>query len=156
MSGRWAATSPRPASWPPGPGARGLLTAVGLQARCGPAIRYVTDLIAQGYAGEILSATLVGSGGSWGATIPSAAARYLADPADGATMLSIPFGHTIDAVAAALGEPAVQHATLATRRPMVLDADSGEHGAHDRRRPDRRDRRPARRRGAVRALPRRA
>jgi predicted dehydrogenase len=106
--------------------ARGLLTAVGLQARCGPAIRYVTDLIAQGYAGEILSATLVGSGGSWGATIPSAAARYLADPADGATMLSIPFGHTIDAVAAALGEPAVQHAALATRRPMVLDADRGE------------------------------
>jgi predicted dehydrogenase len=108
-----------------GADARGLVTAVGLQARCAPAIRYVTDLVAQGYAGEILSATLVGSGGSWGATIPSAAARYLASPADGATMLSIPFGHTIDAVAAALGEPAVQHATLATRRPMVLDADSG-------------------------------
>ncbi len=109
-----------------GADARGLFTAVGLQARCAPAIRYVTDLVAQGYAGEILSATLVGSGGSWGATIPSAAARYLASPADGATMLSIPFGHTIDAVAAALGEPAVQHATLATRRPMVLDADRGE------------------------------
>jgi predicted dehydrogenase len=107
-------------------GARGLFTAVGLQARCAPAIRYVTDLVAQGYAGEILPATLVGPGGSWGATIPSAAARYLASAADGATMLSIPFGHTIDAVAAALGEPAVQHATLATRRPMVLDADRGD------------------------------
>ena len=106
--------------------ARGLLTAVGLQARSAPAVRYVADLIAQGYAGEVLSATLVGSGGSWGATIPAAGARYLADPAAGATMLTIPFGHTVDGLALALGEPAVQHATLATRRPLVLDADSGD------------------------------
>jgi predicted dehydrogenase len=106
--------------------ARGLLTAVGLQARSAPAVRYVADLVADGYAGEVLSTTLVGSGGSWGATISSAGARYILDPADGATMLTIPFGHTIDALASALGEPAVQHATLATRRPMVLDAESGD------------------------------
>jgi predicted dehydrogenase len=106
--------------------ARGLRTVAGLQARSAPAVRYVADLVAQGYAGEVLSATLVGSGGSWGDTIPSASARYLIDPAHGATMLTIPFGHTIDGLAAALGEPDVQHATLATRRPMVLDADSGD------------------------------
>jgi predicted dehydrogenase len=41
-------------------------------------------------------------------------------------MLTIPFGHTVDGLAAALGEPAVQHATLATRRAQVRDADSGD------------------------------
>jgi len=106
--------------------ARGLLTAVGLQARSIPAVRYVADLVAQGYAGEVLSATLVGSGGSWGDVVPSASARYLVDPANGATMLTIPFGHTIDGLAAALGEPEVRGAALATRRPEVLDADSGD------------------------------
>jgi predicted dehydrogenase len=106
--------------------ARGLRTAVGLQACSAPAVRYVADLVADGYAGEVLSTTLVGSGGGWGASIPSAGARYLATPGDGATMLTIPFGHTIDAVAAALGEPTVQRATLATRRGTVLDADSGD------------------------------
>ena len=113
----------RPGGRRPRPGAahRGR-TAGALRA----AVRYVADLIAQGYAGEVLSATLVGSGGSWGATIPAAGARYLADPAAGATMLTIPFGHTVDGLALALGEPAVQHATLATRRPLVLDADSGD------------------------------
>jgi predicted dehydrogenase len=89
-------------------------------------VRYLTDLVAQGYAGEILSSTLTGSGMNWGATIPSAGARYLADPAAGATMLTIPFGHTIDGLATALGEPDVQHATLATRRSLVRDADSGD------------------------------
>jgi predicted dehydrogenase len=98
---------------------------VGLQARSAPPVRYAADLVADGYVGEVLSTTLVGSGGSWGPTISSAAARYILDPADGATMLTIPFGHTIDALASALGEPAVQHATLATRRTMVLDAESG-------------------------------
>ena len=105
--------------------ARGLLTAVGLQARSAPAVRYVADLVADGYVGEVLSTTLVGSGGGWGATI-SSAARYILEPTDGTTMLTVPFGHTIDALASALGEPAVQHATLATRRTMVLDADSGD------------------------------
>ena len=86
----------------------------------------LADLVAQGYAGEILSATLTGSGMNWGATIPSADARYLADPAAGATMLTIPFGHTIDGLAAVLGEPAVSRATLATRRAQVRHADSGD------------------------------
>ncbi len=106
--------------------ARGLLTAVGLQARSIPAVRYVADLVARGYAGEVLSATLVGSGGSWGDAVPSASARYLVDPANGATMLTIPFGHTIDGLAAVLGEPEVRGATLATRRPQVRDAGRGD------------------------------
>ena len=49
-------------------------TAVGLQARCSPTVRYVRDLIRDGYVGEVLSTTLVGSagGGSGASEIPEA------------------------------------------------------------------------------------
>jgi predicted dehydrogenase len=104
---------------------RGVFTAVGLQARSAPAIRYVADLIADGYIGEVLATTLTGSGGSWGATVAGAGAHYLLDAANGATMLTIPFGHTIDAVAAVLGEPTVLSASLATRRARVADTEGG-------------------------------
>jgi predicted dehydrogenase len=105
--------------------ARGLLTVVGLQARSAPAVRYVADLVADGYVGQVLSTTLTGSGSVWGAVVRDPGGRYLTDPANGATMLTIPFGHTLDAVAAVLGEPAALRATLATRRPQVLDVASG-------------------------------
>lgn len=104
---------------------RGLSTAVGLQARSAPAVRYLRDLVADGYVGEVLSTTLVGSGGRWGGEVESAGERYLLDAANGATMLTIPFAHTLDAVASVLGEPRDLTATLATRRTVAHDAESG-------------------------------
>jgi predicted dehydrogenase len=103
----------------------GVLTATGLQARSAPAIRYVADLVADGYVGDVLSSTLTGSGGNWGATAAGEDSHYLLDAANGATMLTIPFGHTIDAVAAVLGEPVVDSATLTTRQAVVTDTQSG-------------------------------
>lgn len=105
---------------------RGLTTAVGLQARSAPAVRYVRDLVADGYVGEVLSTTVVGSGGPWGAQVESAGQHYLLDAGNGATMLTIPFGHTLDGVASVLGEPEDLTATLATRRTRVVDAGTGE------------------------------
>ncbi len=104
---------------------RGVLTAVGLQARSAPAVRYAADLVADGYLGEVQSSTLTGSGGNWGATVTGEASHYLLDAANGATMLTIPFGHTIDAVASVLGEPTVLSATLATRLATATDTESG-------------------------------
>jgi predicted dehydrogenase len=106
-------------------GAAGVFTATGLQARSAPLIRYVADLVAGGYLGEVLSSTLNGSGGGWGATVAGAGSHYLLDADNGATMLTIPFGHTIDAVASVLGEPVLEQATLATRRDTVTDAEDG-------------------------------
>src|SRR5438552_13659693 len=40
----------------------GVLAVAGLQARSAPAVGYVHDLIDEGYVGEVLSTTLVGSG----------------------------------------------------------------------------------------------
>ena len=105
--------------------ARELSTAVGLQARSAPAVSYLRDLVADGYVGEVLSTTLVGSAGSWGAEMSPPGAHYLLDSANGATMLTIPFAHTLDAVASVLGEPEEVTATMATRRTLVRDPDGG-------------------------------
>lgn len=98
---------------------------VGLQARATPAIRFAADLIAAGEIGEVLSTTMVGVGESWGASV-SPANEYLIDPANGATMLTIPFGHAVDVLAWTLGEFAEISATMATRRPTVHHAVTGE------------------------------
>lgn len=95
--------------------ARGVIGAVGLQARSAPSFNYVRDLIAQGYVGTVLSTTLVGSGMNWGAFIDQPNA-YTADKANGATLLTIPFGHTIDAVTMCLGEFTSVTAMLVNRR----------------------------------------
>jgi predicted dehydrogenase len=94
---------------------------VGLQARSAPTIRFLIDLITDGYIGTVLSTTMVGSGGSWGETTDSRNA-YTLDRATGATMLTIPFGHAVDALAAVLGEFETLQATMATRRPQVREA----------------------------------
>src|SRR5216110_1826380 len=49
---------------------KGVLAVAGLQARAAPAVAYVHDLIEQGYVGEVLSTTLIGSGMGWGPAMP--------------------------------------------------------------------------------------
>ncbi|MGW0511826.1 Gfo/Idh/MocA family protein [Streptomyces olivaceoviridis] len=104
---------------------RGVRTAVGLQSRSAPAVRYLRDLVAQGYVGEVLSTTLVGSGGGWGPVVASRGA-YTADRANGATLMTIPFGHTLDALTMCLSGFAGLTATTATRRGKVRVAETGE------------------------------
>ncbi|MYT29670.1 MULTISPECIES: Gfo/Idh/MocA family oxidoreductase [unclassified Streptomyces] len=104
---------------------KGLRTFVGLQARSAPPVRYVRDLIASGYVGEVLSTSIIASGRGWGGDIPGRNA-YTLDPANGATMLTVPFGHTIDALTMTLGEFTDLGATMATRRTSVRDEATGE------------------------------
>ncbi|MBF6621151.1 MAG: Gfo/Idh/MocA family oxidoreductase [Patulibacter sp.] len=104
---------------------RGVRTAVGLQARSSPVVRYVRDLVADGYVGTVLSTTMVQSGRSWGATVHPAS-HYVLDAANGATMLTISAGHQLDAVTMVLGELEQVDATLATRRTVVRDQETGE------------------------------
>ncbi|KAA6223906.1 gfo/Idh/MocA family oxidoreductase [Streptomyces albofaciens JCM 4342] len=110
--------------------AKGIRTFVGLQARSAPQIRYVRDLIADGYVGEVLSTSVIASGRGWGAEFEPGGA-YLLDRTNGASMLTIPFGHTIDAVTMALGEFTDLGATLATRRPKVRNQVTGEAARMD-------------------------
>ena len=96
----------------------GVRTAVGLQARSAPVFRYVRDLVAQGYVGEVLSASVIGSGMGWGGQVEAANA-YTLDKATGASMLMIPLGHTVDALCACLGEFREVTATTALRQSMA-------------------------------------
>lgn len=104
--------------------ARGLRTFTGLQARSAPAVRHLRDLIADGYVGEVLSTDLVASGGAWGAAFPVGEA-YLLDSSTGANMLTIPFGHTLDALVTVLGDVDEATAVTATRRTAITDPATG-------------------------------
>src|ERR1700740_716239 len=74
---------------------KGVRHAVGLQGQVSPAINYTKDLIADGYVGRVLSAVMIGCAPNWGPTIDRA---YQADFANGANLLTITGGHTIDAL----------------------------------------------------------
>jgi predicted dehydrogenase len=98
---------------------RGILAVAGLQARSASTVAYLRDLVKQGYVGELLSTTLIGSGMGWGATVDPYNA-YLNDKKNGATMLSIALGHTADALCYCLGEVRELSATTAMRRKSFL------------------------------------
>src|SRR5881275_1710802 len=104
---------------------QGVLAVAGLQARSAPAVAYVRDLVEQGYVGEVLSATLVGSGMGWGPTVEPFNV-YLNERKNGATMLSVAVGHTADALCHCLGEVRELSATMTMRRQTFTIAETGE------------------------------
>jgi predicted dehydrogenase len=109
--------------------AKGVLGVVGTQAPLAPEIEYLRQLIADGFVGDVLSTTLVARGGALqgGGAIPDKKIHaYLLDHANGATILTIPVGHTLAALTSVLGEVAEVSAVLATRRTTALAADTGE------------------------------
>src|SRR5437016_4288495 len=61
----------------------------------------------------------------WGPTVESFN-TYLNDKKNGATMLSIPLGHTVDALCYCLGEVRELSATMTTRRKTFTIAETGE------------------------------
>ncbi|MDA0172571.1 Gfo/Idh/MocA family oxidoreductase [Solirubrobacter taibaiensis] len=93
-------------------------TFVGLQGRSAPVFRWLADLVANGYVGDVLSATVVASTEGWGSPA-SERMRYTLDRENGATMLTIAFGHAIDTVSMVVGELDDVVATTATRRAQV-------------------------------------
>jgi predicted dehydrogenase len=106
---------------------KGVRGVIGTQARVAPEIIHLRRLIADGFAGEVLSTTLVAHGGGWGGSIPvKQTGTYLLDAANGATMLTIPFGHTLAALRDVLGEIASRSSVLATRRTTAVALDTGE------------------------------
>src|SRR6266699_864972 len=104
---------------------KGVLAVVGLQVRSAPSVAYVHDLIKQGYVGDVLSTTVIGSGMGWGPTEEPFNA-YLNDKKNGATMLSIALGHAADAMCYCLGEVRELSATMTVRRKTFTIAGTGE------------------------------
>ena len=102
---------------------QGVLTMVGMQGRAAPAFLWLRELIDEGYVGEVVSCSMVQyrdgilsrtSGSSW-----------QADPSNGATTLTILFGHAIDTLCMCLGEFRAVSATVETRVPQWRETDTG-------------------------------
>src|SRR6266550_520519 len=72
----------------------GLRTVVGLQARQAPAIEFVQQLLRDGYVGEVLSTTMVGL--SIPGDVVGQPNAYMLDKGNGANLLTIPVGHSLD------------------------------------------------------------
>ena len=103
----------------------GVRTVCGAQASHSPVLQYARDLVRDGRLGTVLSTTLVADAGSWGAVMPQNIA-YALDASNGATMLSVPIGHTLTGVASVLGKTCDVQALVSTRREHCTIAETGE------------------------------
>lgn len=84
----------------------GVVATVGLQMRAAVEVKYLKKIIEEGYVGDVLATAILADAGGWGAETVADLA-YLNDKSNGATMLSIPFGHTLAGVREVLGDVAV-------------------------------------------------
>src|SRR5437867_8941928 len=99
-------------------------TVVGLQARQAPAIQFVQQLLSDGYVGEVLSTTMVGL--SVPGEVVVQANAYMLDKANGANLLTIAVGHSLDLLSYVLGEFAELSAVSELRRPRITIQETGE------------------------------
>src|SRR5205809_4584052 len=105
-------------------GEQGVRTVVGLQARQAPAVELVQELLSDGYVGEVLSTTMVGLSVPGGSVVQANA--YMLDEANGANVLTIAVGHSLDILNYVLGEFADLSAVSDLRRPLITIEETGE------------------------------
>jgi predicted dehydrogenase len=103
---------------------RGVRTVVGLQARQTPAMEFVQELLADGYVGEVLSTTMLGV--SVPGDVVGRPNAYMLDKTNGANLLTISVGHSLDILNFVLGEFADLSAVSDLRRPRITVEESGE------------------------------
>ena len=102
--------------------ANGLLGMVGLQGRCSRAAIRLKELVADGYIGEVLSASLVQFGS--GVLTRTSDRTWQRDKALGANTLTISFGHSIDMLCMCLGEFKEVSAVVSTQVPQWHESDT--------------------------------
>ncbi len=103
---------------------QGVRTIVGLQARQAPAIEFVQQLLRDGYVGEVLSTTMVGL--SIPGDVVGQPNAYMLDKTNGANLLTIPVGHSLDLLNHVLGEFADLSAVSDIRRPLITIEETGK------------------------------
>src|SRR2546428_606295 len=103
---------------------QGLRTVVGLQAGQAPAIEFVQELLSDGYVGEVLSTTLVGVSVAGDVVVQPNV--YMLDANNGANLLTVAVGHSLDALNHVLGEFADLSAVSAIRRPLITAEETRE------------------------------
>src|SRR5437016_10180746 len=96
---------------------QGVRTVVGLQSRQAPAIWFVEGMLRDGYVGEVLSTTMVGLSVPGDSVVKANA--YMLDNTNGANLLTIAVGHSLDTLNYVLGEFADLSALSNLRRPLM-------------------------------------
>jgi predicted dehydrogenase len=104
---------------------KGVRHMVGLQARGAREFNRVRDLVAEGYVGKVLSCTMIVTTPTWGTDFTLDWA-YMADRSNGATLMTIPGGHSIDALCFCLGEFKELSSVVANQRQRVKIVETGE------------------------------
>ncbi len=99
--------------------ARGLVTAVGLQARVNPAVMHMKELVAAGYLGEVMAVHV--SLMREGVLARPSNRTWQRDATLGANTLTIANGHTVDAMRFVVGDFARLSAVVATQAKQWLD-----------------------------------
>src|SRR5256885_5399004 len=113
---------------------QGVHTVVGLQARQAPAIEFVQQLLRDGYVGEVLSTTMLGL--SIPGNMVGQPNAYMLDKTNGANLLTISIGHSIDSLTHALGEFADLPARPDPPRPRITPEETGEQALKTAAAPD--------------------
>ena len=103
---------------------QGVHTVVGLQARQAPPIEFVQQLLRDGYVGEVLSTTMIGLSIPGDVVVKPNA--YMLDKTNGANLLTIALGHSLDTLNYLLGEFADLWAVSDVRRPLITIEETGE------------------------------
>ncbi len=81
-------------------------------------MKFIFDLLAEGYVGQVLSTSILGTGGApWGLDTIEDKQRVYQDKRNGATVLTIPFGHLLDRLIRLFGTLDEPRTTLVIRKP---------------------------------------
>ena len=102
-----------------------VVAVVGTQAVVSPEVKFVGDLVADGFVGDVRSTTYVGSGFTWGDAVDAGDA-YAMDSKNGATLLSVIAGHAFSAMQSVLGPVSNINGLLSQRRKTVRIIETGE------------------------------
>ncbi len=105
--------------------AKGVKTMVGLQRRASPPHMRLKELVAEGYAGEVLSVHFNAQGS--GILVNNSERSWRRDKTLGTNTMTVTFGHEIDAVLAAVGEPAQVSGTVTTRVSQWYETDTKQY-----------------------------
>lgn len=105
---------------------RGVRHMIGLQGRKSPMVNYVRHLVADGYVGRILSATVAVTSSARGGATVAADRIWAADRHNGATLLTINAGHALDTLRYSLGEVAEVSGMVATLDPVATVTGTNE------------------------------
>ena len=105
--------------------AHGVAHVIGLQRRFSPSVRYLTDLVKDGYVGTLRAVRMSVGVDAFGPVMPDAV-KWAVEDANFTHLLSIYGGHFLDLLFSMVGFPRQLSAVTSTQFPVTSIAETGE------------------------------